>query len=123
MTRRLLDKRIAVKALIAAAIPPAPVKLAIVLDCWSAPRREGYIAIKAYWVSSIWEMTEALIGFEPVYGEHSGQSLGLIVLKRLEFFEITTRIIALTSDNASNNATLTESLNGAITWLYKRLGI
>lgn len=123
MTRRLLDKRTTVEAMILAAIPPAPVKVSIVLDCWSAPRREGYIAIKAYWISDSWKMTEALIGFEPVFGNHSGQSLGEVVLKRLELFQIASRIIALTSDNASNNTTLTETLNTAIVWLYKRLGI
>lgn len=104
-------------------LPPDPVKIAIVLDCWSAPRREGFIAIKAYWINNDWQSAEALIGFERIHGNHSGEALGNIVIKKLEEFKILTRIIALTSDNASNNKTLTDTLNKAIPWIYKKLNI
>jgi hypothetical protein len=124
VTRRILDKRKDVEAnLIPKRLPPDPQQLSIVLDCWSAPRREGYIAIKAYWVSHDWQMQEALIGFEPVNGGHTGKALAEIVMQRLKLFKVEKRIIAVTSDNASNNKTLAKALNEAIPRLATDLGI
>lgn len=123
MTRNLLEQRKFVENRIKEVLPKEPIQISIVLDCWSAPRRDGYIAIKAYWITDDWVLAEALIGFEPVYGNHTGEALGATVLKRLEEFRISSRIIALTSDNASNNRTLTEALNGAMSWLNKKLNI
>jgi hypothetical protein len=123
ITRRLLDYRKAVEHAIQNQLPKAPQKIAIVLDCWSAPRRGGFIAIKAYWITRAWLMSEALIGFESVEGNHTGAALGNIVWKRLEAYHITTQVYALTSDNASNNKTLTDTLNDAIMWLNRRLDL
>lgn len=123
LTRRILDHRDAVEEDIVNRLPPEPQKLAIVLDCWSAPRREGFIAIKAYWVTEEWEMAEALIGFEAVGGNHTGELLGQLTFDRLERFKISTRVIAITSDNASNNKTLAEALNKAIKWLSRKMVI
>lgn len=121
ITREVRAYRGEAEDLIKESLPPDPVKVAIVLDCWSAPHREGYIAIKAYWITEKWTLAEALIGFEPCYGKHSGQALGLIVIQRLEHYGLTARVSALTSDNASNNKTLTQYLNAAIEWLCSRL--
>jgi hypothetical protein len=123
ITRRILEDRLAVEERIKELLPENPVKIAIALDCWSAPRREGYIAIKAYWITERWGLKEALIGFEAVHGKHTGEALGGVVLKRLELFKIHTRISAITTDNASNNTTMTESLNASIGWLNKKIGL
>jgi hypothetical protein len=123
VTRRIINQRLKVETDIIARLPLAPQKIAIVLDCWSAPRRAGYIAIKAYWVSHDWQMQEALIGFEPVNGQHTGKALAAIVMLRLKHFNIYDRIIAITSDNASNNKTLAKALNAAIPLLAKDLEI
>lgn len=80
VTRRILEYRINVEEQIKASLPEDPTKIAIALDCWSAPRREGYIAIKAYWITREWRLAEALIGFEPVSGHHTGDALGRIVI-------------------------------------------
>jgi hypothetical protein len=123
LTRRILAHRNAIENDILKRLPPHPQKVSIVLDCWSAPRRDGFIAIKAYWVTTEWEMAEALIGFEAVGGNHTGESLGQLTLERLEKFGLSTRVIAMTSDNASNNKTLAETLNKAIKWLSRRMSI
>ncbi len=123
MTSNLWKKHIEYAQKIKDSFPEAPVKLALVLDCWSAPRREGYIAIKVYWIADSWTLKEALLGFEPVFGKHSGKSLGCVVWKLLETFELLGRIIAITTDNASNNKTLLEAVNSAIRWLNIKLNL
>jgi hypothetical protein len=79
--------------------------------------------MKAYWVSQDWHMQEALVGFEAVNGGHTGKALAAVVLRRLKHFDIHTRIIAITSDNASNNKTLAIALNESIPLLAKELQI
>jgi hypothetical protein len=124
ITRRIVGNRKVVEDHIEKVrLPATPQKVAIVLDCWSAPRREGYIAVKAYWVSADWQMEEALIGFEPVNGGHTGKALAEIVMERLKKYGIESRIIAITSDNASNNKTLTKAINEAIPRIASELGI
>lgn len=113
VTNRILKLRKESERRIKRRLPPLPQKIAIVLDGWSAPRRDGFMAIKAYWVAD-WRIQEALIGFEPVYGAHTGALLAEIVRKRLDYFGIFDRIIAFTTDNAGNNKTMNESINAAI---------
>jgi hypothetical protein len=66
-------------------------------------------------------MEEALIGFEPVNRSYTGKLLAAIVLKRLTKFKIYNRVIAITSNNASNNKILTAALNAAIPLIAKEL--
>jgi hypothetical protein len=122
VTNRILKLREVSEKAIIRRLPPAPQKVAIVLDGWSAPRRDGFLAIKAYWVTD-WHMREALIGFEPCYGAHSGADLAKIVIDRLTYFKIEERVIAFTTDNASNNKTMSESVNSAIESLCNQVGI
>jgi len=122
ITNRILKLREELEKSILRRLPLAPQKVAIVLDGWSAPRRDGFLAIKAYWVTD-WHMQEALIGFEPCYGAHSGADLANIVMARLTHFKIAERIIAFTTDNASNNKTMSISVNLAIESLCDKVGI
>jgi hypothetical protein len=123
VTRRILEYRTDVEQKIRKSLPPEPTRIAIAMDCWSAPRREGYLAIKAYWITQDWRLSEALIGFEHIPGHHTGEALARIVLERLHHFGITNRISAMTSDNASNNKTLNEALNESIKIVTARLGL
>lgn len=123
VTRKILEYCTDVESKIRESLPSEPTKIAIALDCWSAPRREGYLAIKAYWIKQNWQLSEALIGFEHVSGHHTGEALGKIVFERVQCFKITNQISAMTSDNASNNQTLNTALNASIEWLNRRLGI
>ncbi len=52
-----------------------------------------------------------LLRFEFINEEYSGRALSRIVINILEGFNIRDRVLALTTDNASNNLTLLNSLN------------
>ncbi|KAJ5378304.1 uncharacterized protein N7496_005713, partial [Penicillium cataractarum] len=65
---------------------------------------------------------EFLLGFKPLEGTYSRENLSLVLLKRLKDYNITHRILAMTTDNASNNQTLIDSLNSEIKTLAEVTG-
>jgi hypothetical protein len=52
---------------------PEGSKLSIALDCWTSPFHQAFIAITGYFLDLDWNYREVLLGFEPVYGTHSGK--------------------------------------------------
>ena len=62
--------------------------------------------MKAYWTTKDWQLTSATLAFKPIYGQHTGHTLGAIMRKVLTEFDLYDRVVAFTTDNASNNATM-----------------
>ena len=93
---------------------PPNAKLSIALDCWTSPFQQAFIAITGYFLDREWNYREVLLGFEPIHGTHSGANLSLVLLERLEQHGIVDRVLAVTTDNASNNNTLIESIQQSI---------
>jgi hypothetical protein len=89
---------------------PKDSKLSLALDCWTSPFRQAFMAITAYFVDDNWNYRELLLGFEPLSRKHSGVNLGAVLLELLQKHEIADRILTVTTDNASNNDTLMESI-------------
>lgn len=93
---------------------PAGAKISIALDCWTSPFSQAFMAVTGYFIDTEWEYQEILLGFEPLHGSHTGAYLSKILLDILQRHQIDSRVFALTTDNASNNATLVENLQQAI---------
>ena len=72
------------------------------------------MAITGYFLDQEWEYREVLLGFEPISGTHSDVNLGGVVIRILQQHQIIHRILAVTTDNASNNKTLTTAVNESI---------
>ena len=51
-----------------------------------------------------------LLGFEPLKGVYTGINLGFILSETLQKYQISDRIMAITTDNASNNQTMITSI-------------
>jgi hypothetical protein len=73
------------------------------------------MAITAYFIDEDWQYNEVLLGFEPLHGKHSSANLSDIVLDILRKYEIEDRVLAVTTNNASNNDTLIKSLQQSLT--------
>ena len=54
-----------------------------------------------------------LLGFEPLEGTHTGTNLGLVLTDTLQKYQILDRIMAITTDNASNNQTMITSIQAS----------
>lgn len=72
------------------------------------------MAVTGYFLDHSWEYREVLLGFEPLSGSHSGLNLSEVLIKLLQQHDITDRVLAITTDNASNNNTLVNFMNEAI---------
>lgn len=72
------------------------------------------MAITGYFLDKEWEYREVLLGFEPLSGTYSGVNLGEIILQILQKHQITDRVLAVTTDNTSNNKTLVTAVNDSI---------
>ncbi|KAJ6125924.1 hypothetical protein N7471_010417 [Penicillium samsonianum] len=49
---------------------------------------------------------ELLLEFEPLHGSHTGVNLGTVLFEVLQRYQLVERVLAVTTDNASNNQTL-----------------
>jgi hypothetical protein len=94
-------------------LPPGA-KLSLALDCWTSPFKQAFMAITGYFIDKDWEYREILLRFEPLHGAHSGVNLSEVVFDLLQEHQITDRVLSVTTDNASNNKTLIESVHEAI---------
>ena len=93
---------------------PLGAKLSIALDCWTSPFQQAFMAITGYFIDKDWNYREILLGFEPIYGTHSGANLCTTLLGIFQRFEITDRVLSVTTDNTSNNQSLMTSVNNAV---------
>ncbi|EED16119.1 hypothetical protein TSTA_012280 [Talaromyces stipitatus ATCC 10500] len=72
------------------------------------------MAVTGYFLDREWEYQEILLGFVPLSGVHSGVNLSDVVLKILHQHQITNRVLAITTDNTSNNNTMISSIQESI---------
>lgn len=72
------------------------------------------MAVTGYFLDDNWNYREVLLGFEPLHGTHSGLSLSTVLFELLQKHQITDQVLAITTDNASNNTTLMSSIQESI---------
>jgi len=72
------------------------------------------MAVSGYFIDADWEYREVLLGFEPLSSVHTRAYLSTVVLDLLEKHGIKERVLAVTTDNASNNSTLISSLQDSL---------
>ncbi|KAJ5658068.1 uncharacterized protein N7484_001717 [Penicillium longicatenatum] len=101
---------------------PSGAKLSIALNYWTSPFTQAFMAITGYFVDADWNFREILLAFKPLSGTHSGENLGTVVFKVLQDHDIMDRVLAVTTNNASNNSTLVENLQQAIDSLELPVG-
>ena len=68
------------------------------------------MAVTGYFIDTDWPYQEVLLGFEPLHESHTGAYLSKVLQDILQQHNIETRVFVITTDNASNNMTLVESL-------------
>jgi hypothetical protein len=90
---------------------PADSKVSLALDCWTSPQQKAFLAVTGYYINTNFESKEVLLGFEPISGSHSGIKLANCVLGVLEDAKLDRQVLAITTDNASNNTTLMDNLS------------
>lgn len=93
---------------------PEDAKVSLALDCWTSPFQQAFMAITVYFIDKDWNYREMLLGFEPLYGAHSGVNLSEVLLQLLKDRQFLDRIFSVTTDNATNNETLIRALQESL---------
>jgi len=93
---------------------PHEVKVSIAADAWTSPNKLAFLAVLAYYITDNWELKEVLIGFEQIKGAHTGENLAQIIEAVFKRYEFANQLLGFTSDNASNNTTLSNALTSAL---------
>lgn len=93
---------------------PQDGKISIALDCWTSPFQQAFMAVTGYFIDTDWNYRELLLGFEPLSGTHSGVNFSAVLLQLLQKYNLTDRVLTITTDNASNNNTLVASIQETV---------
>ena len=93
---------------------PSGSKISIALDSWTSPFSQAFLAITGYFIDANWVYREVLLGFKPLHGAHTGSNMSSVVLETLKNHQIQDKVFGLTSNNASNNKILADSLQQAL---------
>ncbi|KAJ5522962.1 hypothetical protein N7513_012065 [Penicillium frequentans] len=112
--RRRLSVRVKERQQDTLGLLPKHAKISVALDCWTSPFGQAFTAITGYFIDVDWVYREVLLGFKPLYGTHSGANLSAVLLETLTQHKIKDRVFGLTTDNASNNKTLVDTLQQSL---------
>lgn len=121
--RRRISASVATRQREALSRLPKGAKISLALDCWTSPFQQAFMAVTGYFIDDNWDYREMLLGFEPLTGTHTGMNLSVVVMDLLKQHRIADQVLAITTDNASNNNTLMESIQDAIQSLNLGEGI
>ena len=107
---RLITRKQEIIQLLLESLPRGSSKVSLALDCWSSFNRQGYLAINAYFIDDKWNYHEVLLAFEYVECSYTGIKLAEVLNSVLIRHSIEDRILAFTTDSASNNAPMVDEL-------------
>jgi len=109
--KRCIETRyVAEKARVANLLRQTPGKISISVDCWSSPAMKSFIGITCHFINSDWKLISTLLDIRGFGGDHSGENISACVLESLDDFRIAHKLLAVVTDNASNNDTFLRTL-------------
>lgn len=85
-------------------------KISLTVDGWTSPFQDDFLGVTAYWIDDDWRQKEFVIGFEPLNGTHNGENLAEALINVIERFNIGNKLLAITTDNASNMTKMVREL-------------
>ena len=89
-------------------------KISLALDCWTSQDQKPFLVIIGYFVSKEYKFHEVLLGFQYIKGSHEGAHLADIVMDILNEHNLCSHVLAITTDNISNNWTLMGAVVGRL---------
>ncbi|KHO10917.1 Extracellular membrane protein, CFEM domain protein [Metarhizium robertsii ARSEF 23] len=81
-------------------------RISISFDLWTSPNPYAILGVVAMWIDAAGKRRSTVLGMRRVYGEHTGENVGSIVLELLKEYNIGGDSIGyFMLDNASSNDT------------------
>jgi hypothetical protein len=84
-------------------------RISISFDLWTSPNPYAILGVITMWIDATGQRRATVLGIRRVYGEHTGENLGSVVLELLKEYDISGNQIGyFMLDNASSNDTAVE---------------
>ncbi|CAB4377208.1 unnamed protein product [Rhizophagus irregularis] len=77
-------------------------KVTITTDVWTACTNQAYMSVTLHWIDDEWKMYCILLDLVSLYERHTGVTLANTMYTIINDFGLGEKIIAITTDNASN---------------------
>ena len=97
-------------------------KMSITCDVWTSKNQLSFFGVTVHFIDSNWKFHNLLIAFKYLEEDHDGISLCNALMNVFEDFEIASRILGITADNASNNTTMLEEMEKIYNEKYPAAG-
>jgi hAT family C-terminal dimerisation region len=80
------------------------------LDIWTSKNFKAILGVIGHWLTADFQYQERVLEFTEMHSVHSGENMAQTVEEILEELGIRYKLLAITTDNASNNETLVSEL-------------
>ncbi|CAB5393651.1 unnamed protein product [Rhizophagus irregularis] len=88
----------------------SPGRLSFTLDGWTSPNNISFLGVTCHYIDKDWKINDILLDFICLKGSHSGENMAIEFSQCVKEFNILSKIIAITADNAANNNTFLKEL-------------
>ena len=87
----------------------------ITMDGWSSRVMRGYMVVTLHWISSEWELCNAVLEFKYFPSPHNQFTTSDLLLSIMKDYNIQTRVRAITTDSGSEMAPAVELIRQQLT--------
>ncbi|CAB5374274.1 unnamed protein product [Rhizophagus irregularis] len=88
-----------------------PGKVSFTMDCWTSPLTKSFLSITAHFINKEWNLQNIIIDFIQTQDSHTGSNIKDAFLLGISNMSLESKIMGITTDNASNNSTFMTSLS------------
>src|SRR5450432_3197781 len=94
--------------------------IALSLDGWTSKNDISILVVIGHWLTEDFVYKERVLEFAEIEGPKSGENMAGIVLELLQELDIESKVITITSDNASNNETMIDAIDSSLLERFPR---
>jgi hypothetical protein len=76
-------------------------RCSLTADMWTSMNREAYLGITIHYINSNWHLCNFLLDIIPFTTRHTGKNIAQEIVHILDEFNVSDKILALTTDNGS----------------------
>src|SRR3954465_3212081 len=75
--------------------------VSLTTDMWTSGNNHAFLGITIHWIDDNWQMRKFLLDIIPFHESHSSANISETLLNLLIKYNLTTKVLALTTDNDS----------------------
>jgi hypothetical protein len=79
------------------------IKISIALNNWTSSNNIVFMSVTNYFINKDWKYREVLLAFQSLSDAHTSETMIRIVVNILKKYKLKNRLLAVITDNASNN--------------------